>query len=86
MKLRHMNVYHKRKVLFKFGRYMMVCVEMRSKKILNLPFSIIHLNSGYTLYMLSHMCRAHILSMAYETKTYEYVPQKNRSCSSLVGI
>ena len=52
----------------------MVCVEMRSKKILNLPFSIIHLNSGYTLYMLSHMCSAHTLSMAYETKTYECVP------------
>ena len=71
-----MNVYHKTKVVFKFGRYMMVCVEMKSKKILNLPFSIIHLNSGYTLYMFSHMCRAHTLSMAYETKTYEYIPQK----------
>ena len=39
-------------------------------------FSIIHLNSGYTLYMLSHMCSAHTLSMAYETKTYECVPQR----------
>ena len=76
-----MNMYHKTKVLFRFGRYMMVCVEMRSKKILNLPFSIlIYLNSGYTLYMLSHMCsRANTLSIAYETKTYEYVPQNKSS-------
>ena len=79
MKLRHMNMYHKTKVLFRFGRYMMVCVEMRSKKILNLSFSIIHLNSGYTLYMLSHMCSANTLSMAYETKTYECVPQNKSS-------
>ena len=73
-------MYHKTKVLFRFGRYMMVCVEMRSKKILNLSFSIlIYLNSGYTLYMLSHMCRANTLSIAYETKTYEYVPQNKSS-------
>ena len=26
--------------------------------------------------MFSHMCSAHTLSMAYETKTYEYIPQK----------
>ena len=37
---------------------------------------IMYLNTGYTLYMLSDMCSANTLSMAYETKTYEYVPQK----------
>ena len=50
--------------------------EVKKDIEFTINFSIIHLNSGYTLYMLSHMCRANTLSMAYETKTYECVPQK----------
>ena len=52
-----------------------MCGNEAKKDIEFTTFSIMYLNTGYTLYMLSHMCSVHTLSMAYETKKYECVPQ-----------
>ena len=71
MKLWNMNVYTKKKVLFKFSSLETVCVEIRSKKLFKLSLY------QYMYSLVYNSTRTHstpnALSLDYETLEYECV-------------
>ena len=67
MKLWIMNVDTKTKVLLKFDSLERVCVDMRSKKQVNLP----HYRCMVYVRTCSHTCELNMLCLDYETLDYE---------------